>query len=202
MCAASDDSPAAGQASWRVPRRAAGQPRLYLRSPPTHVPPGQGVRNICCTFMLFHISYGCGWLCLLCLQCLLCLLCLHFCAAQGACLLCSVHPAQTQTAPQMFYSMLLEDTLRGRSAHIPACFVALPKSVVCCSPFSAEAPQTAAVIVTDSLNHSHRQPQSQSQTASGRVTDSLRQSHRQPQSESQTASVIVTDSIMVPDSTI
>lgn len=110
-------------------------PGFICDHPQLMSPLAKGYATFALLFMLFHISYGCGWLCLLCLQCLLCLLCLHVCTAPGACLLCSVHPAQTQTAPHLFHSMLLEDTLRGRSAHIPACFVALPKHVVCCPLF-------------------------------------------------------------------
>ena len=43
VCAATDDSPAAGQASGGVPGGAACQPWLHLRPPPAHVPPCQGV---------------------------------------------------------------------------------------------------------------------------------------------------------------
>ena len=131
-------------------------PGFICDHPQLMSPLAKGYATSAALFMLINISDGCGWLCLLCLLSLLCLLCLLFlyvCAAQGACPLCPVHPAQTQTAPHLFHSTLLLtcDTLQGRSAHNPACFVALPQPVVCCSPVSAEASQTASVIVTDSI---------------------------------------------------
>ena len=122
-------------------------PGFICDHPQLMSPLAKGYATSALLSMLFHIPQK------MCVDGCACYSCM-FVQLRGACLLFPVHPAQTNTAPCLFHSMLLLtcDTLQGRSAQYQLCLVALPKPVVCSSPFSgAEALQTVLVIVTDSL---------------------------------------------------